>query len=135
MTGWRRAALVGAAVLCALAAVGLTIVAVVVDLSTADQLASVVGAIVGLTGLALSIVALWRPSSAHTVEAGPGAVAAGGNIGRAISGSNNRVTAPRARSVVPPSEPLNRTVKATGAGGVAAGESIGEVITGDGNET
>lgn len=134
MTGWRRAALIVAAVLCALTAVGLLVVAVAVDLSTADQLSSVVGAIVGLTGLALSVWALWRSGSAAAVEAGPGAVAAGGNIGLAIAGSNNRLAAPGAPSVTPASGPVNRSVKATGTGSVAAGESIGEVITGDGND-
>jgi len=134
MTGWRRSALVGAAVLCALAAVGLTVVAVVVDLSVADQLASVVGAIVGLVGLALSIWALCRSGPANTVEAGPGAVAAGGNINRVVSGSNNRIAASRASSVAPISEQVNQDVRAMGTGSVAAGESIGEVIIGDGNE-
>lgn len=134
MTGWRRTALIVAAALCALTAVGLMVVAMVVDLSTADQLSSVVGAIVGLTGLALSVWALWRSGSSAAVQAGPGAVAAGGSIGLAIARSNNRVAAPGAPSAVPASGPANRSVRATGTGSVAAGESIGEVITGDGND-
>ena len=134
MAGWKRAALIVAAVLSAVTAIGLIVVAVVVDLSTADQLSSVVGAIVGLTGLALSVWALWRSGSAAVVEAGPGAVAAGGSIGLAIAGNNNRVAAPGAPSVAPASGPTSRSVKATGTGSVAAGESIGGVITGDGND-
>ncbi|MGY1499815.1 hypothetical protein ACW4TU_25095 [Streptomyces sp. QTS52] len=114
------------------AAIGLTAVALMADLETANQVASIVGALVGLAGFVVSVWALLRSERA-AVEASNGAVAAGGNVGRVVSGNSNRLTG---ALPTPPSAPGSGTSsKADGLGSVAAGGSIGEVIDGDDNTT
>ncbi|MEU9919478.1 hypothetical protein [Streptomyces sp. NPDC051001] len=132
MTGWKKIALVVVAVVCAVAAVGLTVVAFAVDLETANQVASIVGALVGIAGFVVSVWALLE-SSGVTVEASNGGVAAGHSVGRVVIGNNNRLSgsAPMPTS----SGGSGGTSKADGRGSVAADDSIGEVIQGDGNTT
>ncbi|MFJ3802794.1 hypothetical protein ACIPSJ_41810 [Streptomyces sp. NPDC090088] len=132
MQGWKRVAVVLVAVVCAAAAIGLTAVAFAVDLETANQVASIVGALVGLAGFVVSAWALLR-SARETVEASNGAVAAGNDIGRVVKGNNNRATG--ALPTPPSAAGLGTSSKADGLGSVAAGGSIGEVIGGDGNTT
>jgi len=131
MHGWRAYALIACAAICGTAAACLVTVAIFMDLAVADRLGSVMGAIAGLVGLAISVWAL-AGSRGRAVEAHDGAVASGGHVGRVIVGHNNEVT-PRAASHVSP--PASGSVRASGAGSTAAAGDIGEVITGDGNRT
>lgn len=147
----RRVAWAGAATGAA-AAGGLGATAAWVDLGTADQLASVVGAIIGVVSLAVAVYALagdraTGPSRRDTdapdarpdrrVEAtGQGAVAAGGGIGLATTGDGTHVRVP-APHRAEPSAPAGATphtgdtsVRADGAGSVAAGGNIGVAMTG-----
>ncbi|MER6022089.1 hypothetical protein [Streptomyces anulatus] len=133
------------AVGCGLVAVGLIVVAFVVDLETADQTASIAGALVGLAGLAVSVYALRRPGPATPgdpvaadapVEAGGDrSVAAGGNIRRVVTGDNVSLTTPAATLPQTGAEPTGspRPVRATGERSTAAGGDIDEAITGDGS--
>ncbi|MFF2216744.1 hypothetical protein [Streptomyces antibioticus] len=69
----------------------------------------------------------------HRVTAsGAGSVAAGGSIGRAVTGNSSRLSGP-APTALPPSAASTGPVEASGPKSVAAGGSIGEVVTGDGN--
>ncbi|MGW7256534.1 hypothetical protein [Streptomyces sp. NPDC054834] len=107
------------------------VVAIFMDLAVADRLGSVLGAIAGLVGLAVSVWAL-SSSGRLSVEAHDGAVASGGHAGRVIIGHRNEVT-PYAASQHDPNS--SGSVRATGAGSTAAAGDVGEVITGDGNRT
>ncbi|MFE5847792.1 hypothetical protein ACFQ7N_39840 [Streptomyces niveus] len=130
--GWKRYVLLVCAGGCGVAATGLITLAVVGDLATADQVGSVVGATVSLVGLFISVWALLRSASA-AVEARDGAVAAGGHVGRVISGSNNRSSA---LPVAAPDAPAGGgVVRASGTGSTAAAGNVHEVIRGDGNST
>ncbi|MFI8353261.1 hypothetical protein [Streptomyces cyaneofuscatus] len=153
----RRARIIvwGASVLCVLVAVGLGALAVAGDLDRADKAASLVGAVIGLAGLVLSLYALHRspapgpvpppPSpgpapgpaagtGSATVAEGVRSVAAGGSIGRAVTGDGVSLTGPA--PVLPPSSGGSGgaagSARATGERSVAAGGDIGEAITGDG---
>src|SRR3954447_21438810 len=78
------------AVLCALGAPALILVVVLVDLSTADQVASVAGAAASLVALSVTLIAL-RPSDPGTVRAlGDGSVSVGGNITQSPVGARSR---------------------------------------------
>lgn len=72
------------AVVGVLVAGGLGALVAVGDLDTADQVASVVGAVVGLCALGVSLYALRRPSAAESAprsaSADRGSIAAEGNI-------------------------------------------------------
>ncbi len=71
----------------------------------------------------------------HGITAsGAGAVAADGNIGRAVTGNSNRLSGPSAPAPVPGAAPA-APVEASGPNSVSAGDSIGEAVTGDGNST
>ncbi|MET9994232.1 hypothetical protein ABZ061_32310 [Streptomyces mutabilis] len=82
MAGWRRFFWWASAVLGGAVAVGLTVLAVAGDLDTADQVASVVGAMAALAALCLSVHAALRPapSPGPPVRARGGSNAAGGSI-------------------------------------------------------
>ncbi|WP_344278418.1 hypothetical protein [Streptomyces hebeiensis] len=83
-----------------------------------------------LTVRALLLQSVQQPS--HTTASGPGSVAAGGSIGRAVTGDGNQVSV--LAPAVPPSAPApNGAVDAPGSKSVAAGCSIGEAVTGDNN--
>jgi hypothetical protein len=109
----------------------LVAVAIFMDLVVAERLGSVMGAIAGLVGLAISVWALAGPRG-RAVEAHDGAVASGGNVGRVIVGNHNEVTQ---RAVSRHTPPASGSVRASGAGSTAAAGNVGEVITGDGNRT
>ncbi|MFB8239114.1 hypothetical protein ACFC58_21455 [Kitasatospora purpeofusca] len=89
---WALRGLVG---LCAAGVAGLVLVAVLVDLDTADRVASVVGAVVALVGL---VLALWQlqgssPGSRTKVRGGrAGSVTAGGDMTGNAIGEGSRVT-------------------------------------------
>ncbi|URN10237.1 DUF397 domain-containing protein [Actinomadura madurae] len=118
---------------CGLVTVGLVVLVVAVDLDTADKTASVVGALAGLAGTAVSVYVLSRtPEDGSSVEAsGARSVAAGGGIGRAVTGDRVQTgpaPAPQASSgSAGPAGP----VRASGDGSVAAGGDIHEAVTGD----
>ncbi|WP_324795363.1 hypothetical protein SJX93_20310 [Streptomyces cyaneofuscatus] len=153
----RRARIIvwGASVLCVLVAAGLGTLAVVGGLDRADKAASIVGAGIGLAGLVVSLYALHRspapgpvpsppsPGPAPGPAAGAGSaavaegvrsVAAGGSIGRAVTGDGVSLTGPA--PVLPPSSGGSGgaagSARATGERSVAAGGDIGEAVTGDG---
>ncbi|MFI9211065.1 hypothetical protein ACIGW7_23475 [Streptomyces sp. NPDC053253] len=102
-----------------------------VDLGTADQIASVAGAVLALVGIGLSLWALFGSRGQAAVEAsGARSVAAGGSIGVVVTGDG--VQAP----ATPPAMPAGGStasgpVTASGDRSVAAGGDIGSVSTGD----
>ncbi|MEU1185560.1 hypothetical protein ABZ464_49720 [Streptomyces sp. NPDC005820] len=115
-----------------LAAVGLGIVATVVDLDTSAQLATVAGSVGGFLGFALSGYALLRPPAAGSgriaaTATGTRSVAAGGSIGRAVTGDRASLTA----GPVTPAAGTSGSAQANGERGIAAGGEVGEAITGD----
>jgi hypothetical protein len=126
------------AVVTGLAAVGLTLTAVLADLDTAGQAASVVGAVVGLAALLVSVIALFRGSgggtaSGRSVRAGRGAVVAGGDITGSALGKNSKVTGPR----TPPrstSARRGRDDVSARRDGFAAGGDITDSAVGEGSE-
>jgi hypothetical protein len=134
VTGQARIVVWLLAVLCGLAAVGLGVIAAVADLDTAGQVASVAGSVAGLVGVALSCYTLLRPSAAGShgtaaTAAGARSVAAGGSIGRAVTGDRVTLTTPPAAP--PATAGTSGSAQATGERGIAATGGIGEAITGD----
>ncbi|MFI7180507.1 hypothetical protein [Streptomyces spororaveus] len=85
------------AVVCAAVVVGLVLVVGLAYLEKVDKIASVVGADVGVIGLAVSVFALTRSDGTLPV-AGARSVQAGGGIGRATTGDNNHLTSPTPRA-------------------------------------
>lgn len=108
------------------------VVVAVVDLGRADQIASVVGALLAAAGLGLS---LWSRSSAGgaVTASGQRSVAAGGNIGSVVTGNGAQAPAPPVTPSpsAPPSAGPAGSVTASGERSVAAGGDIGSVSTGD----
>ncbi|MGV9690256.1 hypothetical protein ACWDUX_14195 [Streptomyces sp. NPDC003444] len=114
----------GAAGIAGLLAVAFT------DLGKADQIASVSGAVLTLAGLGLSLWAQFGSRGEAAVEAsGTRSVAAGGNIGAAVTGDG--ATAPVAPSTMPGGTTAPGPVTASGERSVAAGGDIGSATTGD----
>ncbi|MFI5979487.1 hypothetical protein ACIBEA_01280 [Streptomyces sp. NPDC051555] len=118
-------------------AVGLVIVALVVDLDTGDRVASVVGAVAGVGGVALAAHGLSRPARTGPAAAGSRSVQSGQGIGRAVTGDANHFrgpapAVPAPASLPPVAPPAGPPVP--GERGVAAAGGIGEAVTGDGNE-
>ncbi|MFJ5014391.1 hypothetical protein [Streptomyces griseoluteus] len=123
---WATAVVAGAG------ALGLALVALLADLDTAGQAASVVGAVVALAALVVSVLALGgTPTPGRRVRAGRGAVAAGGDITGSALGGNSKVTGPR----TPPTA-ARRTHGDVHAArdGIAAGGDITDSALGDGSE-
>ncbi|MFH8441332.1 hypothetical protein ACH4D3_08895 [Streptomyces sp. NPDC018026] len=130
MSGTARAWIVMTAVVAGAASAALVLVAVLADLDTAGQAASLAGAVVGLLALVVSVIALFRSS---TPTAGPRSVQSGGGIGRAVTGDRNRLgsaTPPVPTSASP--SPSGNAVP--GERGVSASGGIGQAVTGDENE-
>ncbi|MFI9391988.1 hypothetical protein [Streptomyces bauhiniae] len=122
------------AVVAGAATLGLVLVAVLADLDTAGQAASVVGAVVALAALVVSVLALFgsgTPTPGRRVRAGRGAVAAGGNITGSALGQNAKVTGPRT-----PATPARRPHDDIRAArdGIAAGGDITDSALGEGSE-
>ncbi|MET9219949.1 hypothetical protein ABZX65_14475 [Streptomyces sp. NPDC003300] len=135
MQGWKKTAVIMCTVVCAVAAVGLTVLAVAVDTATANQVGSLIGAVVSLAGFTVSVWALLH-SPVTAVEASDGGVAAGGSIGRVVRGNNNSLTSSPTAQPPPASHtPSIGSVRADGSGSAAAAGNVGDVITGDGNTT
>ncbi|MEV5979801.1 hypothetical protein [Streptomyces sp. NPDC052114] len=140
MSGTRRAVMWTVAVAGALAALGLTLVAVLVDLDTADRAASLVGAVAGLAGLGFSAHALTRPGGgggggAHVVvrARGRGAVAARGDVTGNAFGDSSRAVGGQPPSSGGAGSP-GGTVSARGEGAVASGGDVRGNAFGDGSE-
>ncbi|GED90800.1 hypothetical protein TNCT6_78850 [Streptomyces sp. 6-11-2] len=125
------------AVVAGLATVGLTLVAVMKDLDTAVQAATVAGAVATLATLLVSVIALFRggggAGSSHRVRAGRGGVAAGGDIIGSALGDHSKVTGPRTRPGTRPARRGTNDVRA-GRDGVAAGGDITDSALGEGSE-
>ncbi|ANP50934.1 hypothetical protein AVL59_16065 [Streptomyces griseochromogenes] len=121
-----------AAALCALCVPGLVLVAVVVDLDTADRVASLAGAATGLVGLALSVLALRRPGAPTVLARGNGAISVGGNVSHSAVGPNSEVTG---RAAAPTAGAAAAgSVVAEGDGAFAAGGDVTGSALGDGSE-
>lgn len=141
MSDTRRRVMWAVAALCGVTGVGLALVAVLVDLDTADRTASVVGAVVALVGLALSTYTLLQaPANAGgTARAqGRGAIAASGSISGNAIGARSKVSAAPA-PVVPGTPQTNSVtpgpqVESRGEGAVAAGGDISGNAMGDDSE-
>ncbi|PJN05473.1 hypothetical protein CG723_44695 [Streptomyces sp. CB01635] len=116
-----------------LAALGLGIVAAVANLDTSAQLATIAGSVGGLAAAAVSGYALLHPPAAPggtpaATAAGTRSVAAGGSIGRAVTGDRSRLPG---NPVMPQAAGAPRAAQASGERGIAAAGEIGEAITGD----
>ncbi|MGW7433934.1 hypothetical protein ACWGIN_30875 [Streptomyces sp. NPDC054861] len=116
-----------------LAALGLGILAAVADLDTTAQIATVAGSVGGLAAAAVSGYALLRPPAAPegtpaATAAGIRSVAAGGSIGRAVTGDRSRLTV---SPVMLRAAGTPGSAQASGERGVAAAGEVGEAITGD----
>ncbi|MFF3959440.1 hypothetical protein ACFYY1_40630 [Streptomyces sp. NPDC001890] len=124
------------AVVAFLGTVGLVLVAVLADLDTAGQAASVVGSVVTLVALLVSVVALFRgggSAGGRRVRGGRGAVVAGGDITGSALGKDSKVTGPRTPSRRGSSRRDGDDVRA-GRDGVAAGGDITDSALGEGSE-
>lgn len=136
VSGAARFALWAAAVVAGVVSLGLIGVAVMVDLDTADRVASVAGAVVALVGLFVAVVALTQPSSGRgmrRVRTGRGGVAAGGDMGGNAIGDRSKVTSPRR---APGSAMRRRGADdvIAGRGGVASGGDMRDNAIGDDSE-
>ncbi|MFJ9953413.1 hypothetical protein [Kitasatospora sp. NPDC091207] len=138
----RRWAWWTAAGVCAVAGTALVAVPVLVDLETADRLASMTGALAALVGLAVTVRGLLRgapagmPAGRDGVRGGGDPAAAGGVREVRVVAENGGVGAAGDITAVgagPPSAPSGgdasprvdkREVRATGPGSVAAGGDI-----------
>lgn len=114
----------------------------VADLGKADQIASVVGAVLAAVGLGLSLWSLrggGAGAAGGVTAAGERSVAAGGNIGVVATGDGATAgpapTPPASGGTPAPANPVARPatgpVTASGDRSVAAGGDIGSVSTGD----
>ncbi|OEJ28653.1 hypothetical protein AR457_33595 [Streptomyces agglomeratus] len=125
-------------------AVALVLVAVLVDLDTGDRVASVVGAVAGLAGCAVALVALLREPAADAepgIDAsGERAVGVGGGVRGIVStGDNAALRAPDAGPPPPPAgtpspgpSPSPGPVSAPGDRAIAIGGDLdGIASTGD----
>ena len=92
MRGWKRTALIAGS--CALI-VAMVVVWVVVDLGTADGVASVVGASVGVVGIVYALIGAGEPSTFRATRTGKSTVRRGGrsNTGITHTGSGGPVQA------------------------------------------
>ncbi|WP_328404053.1 hypothetical protein OHS70_34395 [Streptomyces sp. NBC_00390] len=122
------------------AAVGLGALAAWGDLDTADQMASVFGAVAGIVGLAVSVFSLIRNDGTGSEVGAWGArsIAVGGGVARAVTGDNNHLgpapTLTERAAGAAPGSPSGPTVRAVGDRSVAAGGDIADAVTGDGNQ-
>ncbi|MEV7374496.1 hypothetical protein AB0O51_26895 [Streptomyces sp. NPDC090301] len=135
LTGWRRGVLWAVTMVAGLVLVGLTLVLWLKDLGTAGTVAGFVADTAAVVMVVLAVRALLlQPGQQpnHTTSSGPGAVAAGHSIGRAVTGDGNQVSGP-APAIAPGGSAPGGAVEASGSKAVAAGDSIGEAVTGDNN--
>jgi len=134
MNGWTRILARVGTVAGALTSVGLIAVAVLVDLDTAGQVASVAGAIGGLAALGVSLYALRSDTSAPArgvAAGGERAIAVGGSVhGVLVTGDRVTVNPVGTAPAAPPS--AAGPVTAGGARSIAVGGDLaGLAATGD----
>lgn len=131
-SGGSRIAAVVVAVLCALCVPGLVLVAVLVDLDTADRTASLAGAATGLVGLAFSVLALRRKDPVTVRAHGDGAIGVGGSVNHSAIGPNSKVRGQRAAPAAGGAAAGH--VTAEGSGAFAAGGDVTDSALGEGSE-
>ncbi|MET7400419.1 hypothetical protein ABZS66_43725 [Dactylosporangium sp. NPDC005572] len=95
MTGWRRALVWVSVVVGGLVLVGLGTLFVVLGLARADQLASVIGAFVGLTGLPVAVYGVVLARRALPSQDGAPLAAGAGTAPPAAGGVHHQVRAGR----------------------------------------
>jgi hypothetical protein len=124
-----------------LATIGLVLLAVLGDLDTAGQAASVVGAVVGIVALLVSVVALFRTSSSgagtgggRRVRAGRRAIAVGGNITGSAIGKDSKVTGPPSTPGSAAPAPRDGDDVRARRDGIAAGGDVTDSALGEGSE-
>ncbi|MEU1691221.1 hypothetical protein ABZ590_06510 [Streptomyces hirsutus] len=114
---------------------GLALLLWLKDLSTAGTVAGLAADTVTLVLAVFAVRGLLQsgqqPAQGITASGG-GAVAAGGSIGRVVTGNNNQLSGPAPAPVSGSATPTG-PVDASGAKAVSAGGSIGEAVTGGGN--
>ncbi|WP_461033974.1 hypothetical protein [Streptomyces mayteni] len=128
------------AVVGGLAAVGLTLVAILTDQDTTNRVIAVSGAITGVATVVVAAAALARtpppapapaPSTGGgSVEAGKNAVVAGGSIIGSALGDRSQVSGPATAPVAGPPPAGSGDVR-VGDGGVVAGGDIIDSALGD----
>ncbi|MFE4216962.1 hypothetical protein [Streptomyces sp. NPDC056844] len=138
MTGWHRGVLWVVAVAAGLTCVGLALMLWLKDLGAAGTTAGLAADTATLVMTVFAVRGLLLQSAQQATQgvtaSGAGSVAAGGSIGRAVTGNRNQLPgAPH--SSLPTSVAPTGAVEASGPKSVSAGGSIGEAVTGDGNST
>ncbi|WP_328512929.1 hypothetical protein OHB25_58975 [Streptomyces mirabilis] len=137
MAGWRRGVLWVVAVAAGLTCVGLALLLWLKDLNTAGTVAGLAADTLTLVMTVFAVRGLLQsgqPAANGVMASGEGAVAAGGSIGRVVTGNNSQLSGPAPTPVSGPAAPTG-PVEASGSKSVSAGGSIGEAVTGDGNST
>lgn len=121
------------AVVCGAASVGLVVLVAVRDLDTGDRTASIVGAVAGLAGLAVSVYfGLRGPAGASTVvrATGPGATAVRGRVTGNAFGARSKVAGPQpgpsGTTAIGDGEVTARGAGAFAADGEVTGNAFGE---------
>ncbi|MGH3379379.1 MAG: hypothetical protein ACRDP6_32070 [Actinoallomurus sp.] len=127
-----RITLMTVTALCAVGAPALILVVILTDLSTADQVASVAGAVAGLVGLALSLRMLRRPDPEGVRAVGDRAISVGGNVSQTSVGPNSKVRGPIAAP--PTAPPAVGQVVAEGSRSIAVGGDVTGSALGEGSE-
>ncbi|MFJ3673673.1 hypothetical protein ACIPSE_45250 [Streptomyces sp. NPDC090106] len=140
LTGAARVWVWATAVVTGLASTGLILLAVLGDLDTAGQAASVAGAVVGFAALLVAVIALFRTSGGggggsegRRVRAGRRAIAVGGNITGSALGKNSKVTGPPT-TPGPSVPPRGGDDVRARADGIAAGGAVTDSALGEGSE-
>lgn len=141
LTGTARVWVWLTVVVAGLVTVGLVLVAVLADLDTAGQTASVVGAVVALAALLVSLIALFTSGAGGTgarrgrrVRGGRHSVVALGNITGSALGKDSKVTGPHSTMVGGTPAPNDGDDVQTGQGGIVALGDITDSALGEGSE-
>ncbi|WP_406490488.1 hypothetical protein OHB06_51735 [Streptomyces sp. NBC_01604] len=138
MAGWHRGVLWVVTGVAGLTCVGLALLLWLKDLGTAGTVAGLAADTATLVMTIFAVRGLLLQSAHQTAQtvtaSGAGSVAAGGSIGRAVTGNHSQLSGP-APSPLPGPTAATGPVEASGPKSVSAGGSIGEVVTGDGNST
>ncbi|WP_327742854.1 hypothetical protein OHO28_51240 [Streptomyces europaeiscabiei] len=138
MTGWHRGVLWVVAVAAGLTCVGLALLLWLKDLGTAGTVAGLAADSATLLMTVFAVRGLLLQSAQQSAQgvtaSGAGSVAAGGSIGRAVTGNRSQLSGQPPSPVPGPVAPAG-PVEASGPKSVSAGGSIGEAVTGDGTST
>lgn len=134
--GVKRIVVWSVAVLCGVVSVGLVVLVAVRDLDTGDRTASIVGAVAGLAGLAVSVYfGLRQQAGAKTVvrATGPGATAVRGRVTGNAFGARSKVTSSPG-GAIGTTAPGDGEVSARGSGAFAADGEVSANAFGDDSE-